>query len=251
MRKFYLIFFLLLFTSSLATAQTVRSTSFDDRQTCEKDKGVWRQFGNGCADSCEAKFDKTSICTQAITYSCECGKNKCWNGEKCSGMQDYKKFFVARNDKEKEKLEIAKKARKEMLEENTDSIISNIIQNKRTESGANPATGNSAANSNLSQFYDLNTPATNPAPAQAGSVPKNNQAPAPAGIGRNNQASPSQNSTVPVGQAVQDSVTGDQKVEIPLFFQKQQESKKAAEAAAKPVNVLDTLPGLPQIPLPN
>ena len=251
MRKFYLIFFLLLFTSSLATGQTVRSTSFDDRETCEKDRGVWREFGNGCADSCEAKFDKTSICTQAITYACECGKNKCWNGERCSAMQDYQKIFAVRQAREKERLAIAKRARQELLEENTDSIIGNIIENKRTES-TNPSTGVSGANSNISQFYDLN-----PAPVDAtGAAAPQNQAPAAAGMGQTAPVSQvpqvPQVPKVPVGQVVQDPVTGDQKVEIPLFFQKKQEAaKKAAEEAVKPETVLDTLPGLPQIPLPN
>lgn len=247
MRKFYLIFFLLLFTSSIATAQTVRSTSFDDRETCEKDRGVWREFGNGCADSCEAKFDKTSICTQALTYSCECGKNKCWNGERCTAMQDYQKIFTVRQAREKERLAIAKRARQEQLEENTDSIIGNIIENKRTES-TNPSTGISGANSNISQFYDLNQ-----APADASGAPApQNQAPAAAGMGQTAPvARAPQLPQVPVGQVVHDPATGDQKVEIPLFFQKKQEAKKAAEEAAKPTTVLDTLPGLPQIPLPN
>ena len=47
----------ILFTSSIASAQSTRHTSFDDRQLCDENNGVWREFGNGCADNCESKFD--------------------------------------------------------------------------------------------------------------------------------------------------------------------------------------------------
>lgn len=117
--------FLLLF-SITSHAQSTRFTSFDDRPICEDNKGVWREFGNGCVDECHSKFDKFSICTQAITYGCDCGKGRCWDGESCVTTKNYKKIFDAEKEEEKKILEAAKQKRLEQAKANEQSVIENL-----------------------------------------------------------------------------------------------------------------------------
>lgn len=51
-----------------------------DRQTsCAKNGGTWRDFPNTCADTCGPH----DSCGEAITDSCDCGKDKCWDGSSC------------------------------------------------------------------------------------------------------------------------------------------------------------------------
>jgi len=58
--------------------------SFTEQQVCENQGGEWKQFNNGCMDSCEYRRNPTNVmCTQALTFGCECGPDRCWNaGEK-------------------------------------------------------------------------------------------------------------------------------------------------------------------------
>lgn len=53
-------------------------------QACESSEGEWRTFNNGCVDSCALERNPELIlCTQALTDGCDCGIDKCWNGESC------------------------------------------------------------------------------------------------------------------------------------------------------------------------
>lgn len=49
---------------------------------CKDSGGLWRQFNNGCVDSC-SNVDGSMLCTQAFTFGCDCGSDKCWNGDSC------------------------------------------------------------------------------------------------------------------------------------------------------------------------
>ena len=78
-----------------------RPTTFDDRPDCEKSQGIWREFGSGCVDNCLKKIDPYNIvCTSALTYGCECGKNRCWNGEKCVAIQEYQLEYSKQQEQE-------------------------------------------------------------------------------------------------------------------------------------------------------
>jgi len=44
-------------------------------EQCETGGGEWRLFNNGCVDSCGSK---PRICTQAVTWGCDCGATKCY-----------------------------------------------------------------------------------------------------------------------------------------------------------------------------
>jgi uncharacterized protein YbcV (DUF1398 family) len=84
--------FLIIFFSKDAFADIVRSTTFDDRLSCEKSRGSWRDFGNSCVDKCAFKFDKYAVCAYAITFGCDCGKNRCLHEDKCILVDEYKKI---------------------------------------------------------------------------------------------------------------------------------------------------------------
>jgi len=56
----------------------------DAELECARVEGNWREFGNGCVDSCDlARNPETILCIQALTYGCDCGPGRCWNGESC------------------------------------------------------------------------------------------------------------------------------------------------------------------------
>ncbi len=45
--------------------------------------GTWREFSNGCVDSCSYERNEEVFCSQAITEGCDCGIDMCWNGKEC------------------------------------------------------------------------------------------------------------------------------------------------------------------------
>ena len=53
----------------------------DTKEACTVTGGVWKQFGNGCADLCGSEGQDT--CTMMVIESCDCGTNQCWNGKRC------------------------------------------------------------------------------------------------------------------------------------------------------------------------
>lgn len=53
-----------------------------NERNCVAGGGAWREFGNGCVDSCEAARNPMTGCTQSLTFGCDC-ENGCWNGESC------------------------------------------------------------------------------------------------------------------------------------------------------------------------
>lgn len=113
--------------SYTALCQTIRFTSFDDRPICEEIKGVWRQFGNGCADQCHAKFDQFTMCSQALTYACDCGKGRCWDGETCILMRDYKKNYDKEVKEEQKILDAEKDKRKDAAKESEQKIMIQML----------------------------------------------------------------------------------------------------------------------------
>ena len=92
----------MLFLNKNSFANIVRSTTFDDRLACEKSRGSWRDFGNSCVDKCTYKFDKYAVCAYAITYGCDCGKNRCLYEDKCIPVSEYKKIDDEKIIKDKE-----------------------------------------------------------------------------------------------------------------------------------------------------
>lgn len=61
------------------TASGPDSDTVDEEQACLDEGGEFVEFSDGCADFCDTDAD--SICTQAITESCDCGDGFCWNAD--------------------------------------------------------------------------------------------------------------------------------------------------------------------------
>ena len=55
----------------------------DPIQECLRMGGEWKQFPNGCIDSCYSQENSGIFCTQALTEGCECGQNSCWDTNTC------------------------------------------------------------------------------------------------------------------------------------------------------------------------
>lgn len=53
----------------------------EQEQLCEAAGGIWREFSDGCMDTCESQTGEAVLCTQAFTYGCDCGSNQCWDNE--------------------------------------------------------------------------------------------------------------------------------------------------------------------------
>ncbi|MCE3254930.1 MAG: hypothetical protein K0R25_424 [Rickettsiaceae bacterium] len=104
MKKF--LFFILIFYSTNALARTAW---VDNKASCEKTKGIWKLFGNSCADNCDSKFD-ISYCISVSTYHCECGTSKCWDGNQCISNE------IAKLDWEERTKELKKKRLAELKE---------------------------------------------------------------------------------------------------------------------------------------
>lgn len=115
----------LLFGNS-SFAQNFRSTTFDQRTICEKDQGVWREFGNGCVDSCRSKFNKFTMCTSALTYGCDCGTNRCWYDGKCVANDEYQKTYDLEKSKENVRLEKLKQQRRQKYDHNRRMIVKRL-----------------------------------------------------------------------------------------------------------------------------
>ncbi len=53
------------------------------QERCTTTGGTWKEFSNGCRDSCRYARSPDILCTQAFTMGCDCGEDECWNGEEC------------------------------------------------------------------------------------------------------------------------------------------------------------------------
>ncbi len=87
---------ILIFISSKAIAFEAEKLS--PRLKCEKSNGVWREFGDSCADTCYLDRGRNRSCFSNIESSCDCLKGKCWNGEKCIKNETYQENEL-RNEK--------------------------------------------------------------------------------------------------------------------------------------------------------
>jgi hypothetical protein len=49
------------------------------KNNCGVMNGTWELFQSDCSDLCLYARNPTWMCGAAMTYSCECGKDRCWN----------------------------------------------------------------------------------------------------------------------------------------------------------------------------
>ena len=58
----------------------------DSQRECEKVEGTWKYYSNTCVDSCSVARMANNEgfgCGAAFTWGCDCGEDKCWNGNTC------------------------------------------------------------------------------------------------------------------------------------------------------------------------
>jgi hypothetical protein len=231
MRKIlYLFLFLHIITAQFSFAQTVRHTSFDERENCQALKGVWREFGNGCVDRCKAKMNPMMLCSMAITYGCDCGKDRCWDGKQCVNIADFKVIFDEEERIRKEHSTIEKEKRKEAFMANRRAIV-------RKLKGTQLPSGQASTKENQAS----------------------NEAKEPHNTGESNTTSHMSAVEKLLKTEPESTPSNNRKFQIPPFFLKKQEAeKKAAEAKAatkeenesKPVEEAGAFQ-LPNIPLPD
>lgn len=200
-----------IFFSFSSSAQIARSTTFDDRPSCEENKGVWRQYGDGCVDECEPKLDKFSICTRAVTFGCDCGKGRCFDEGTCVSFKDYKKKYDARQAEEKKILDAAKEKRKAELIANQSTITNNLI--------AKAQQAPVSAQNNYADFY--RDKVAEPIPVEAvTTIPTNI---IPSGVTKID----------PPIAAAPTIVIQNSNAEIPPLFLQQEKARKEAEQQAE------------------
>jgi hypothetical protein len=230
--------FFVIFSSDVF-AQTIRPTTFDSRNICENSKGVWRQFGNGCADNCEAKFDRFNICTQALAFSCDCGKNRCWNGDACVSMSEYKKVYDVEQEKSQKLLDEAKEKRKADATANKAAIMARFLPKDENGNPIQPAQ-NVATNPSLPEPQKPNDPEIPTSPITV--------------------ITPDRITEIQPQEEQVKSEDLDKKVELPPFIlkkiakeeaEKQQNEQQKKVEDSKPLIEKSLPPGLPVIPLPN
>jgi hypothetical protein len=164
MKKIVKLLLLIFLGTTDVFAQVIRSTTFDNREICEKEGGVWRQFGNGCVDSCKAKLDRFTVCSMALTYGCDCGKERCLDDNKCVKISDYKEIFDKEQKAEKEKQEKQKEARKDQYRNVRNYMLSDLSKTKDLENNKSNEQGffkkdnqvKTESNNNLEQFKNNN-----------------------------------------------------------------------------------------------
>ncbi|MFT7088052.1 MAG: hypothetical protein ACJAZX_001507 [Rickettsiales bacterium] len=109
MRQFLFLTFLFLsigvFYGANIKDASARKAYVDNKEICRQDKGLWRIFNNDCADKCDNKFEY-SACARTRIFACDCGVNKCWNGDKCVSEKAAQALWF----KETEPLREARKA---------------------------------------------------------------------------------------------------------------------------------------------
>ncbi|MDA7705062.1 hypothetical protein N8772_01100 [Rickettsiales bacterium] len=75
LRKF--IFYISIFLSFEVFA------SDSNKALCTASDGLWRVFNHNCFDKCAKIIDKNTPCYRLLEYGCDCGVDKCWQGNKC------------------------------------------------------------------------------------------------------------------------------------------------------------------------
>ena len=239
-KKFVLLFFFL-FSATLANAQYARQTSFDDRQICDENKGVWREFGNGCGDSCESKFDKYDICTSAITYACDCGKGRCWHENKCLSIASYKKIFDKENEEKEKFLEAKVRERQERIK--NDPTLNNYLQNLYVKKDATQ----NAPNQGAAAAAQPNT-ITQAAPQLIATQPMGGAVTQVQGVRASaDSAGAGGSAATVVGNPPAADASGNQEIKVPPAFLKQEQEK---QKAANSSSANGAPPALPVIPLP-
>ncbi|MDD5178501.1 MAG: excalibur calcium-binding domain-containing protein [Candidatus Nanoarchaeia archaeon] len=74
-----------------------QTPELSSEERCINAGGEWLYFSSGCADSCGSQRREDVVCTTAMTWGCECGGDKCWNGYGCEKTIPDKKGIVLKD----------------------------------------------------------------------------------------------------------------------------------------------------------
>lgn len=234
--RFLTLAILLIFYSSSAISSD-RETSFSEKPNCEKQSGVWRQFGNSCVDNCRPKFDQFSICAQAITYGCDCLQDKCHDDGKCVLMDDYKVKYDEIVEKRKEQLKYYKEIRKDEFLANRQAILQRIIAPPNPEG----QDGNSQNNTNNNGVANNNN-----------NIQNNNNSSRYTANDPNIAKSPNYiDNSAPIELLIKPAISTDDNFQVPPFFSQAQEQavKKVEEEERLKQQQNDDGLALPQVPI--
>jgi len=135
MRKFSLLIILIFYSQFNNLNSFAKNAWVDKKEVCEASGGNWRLFNNNCGDSCESKFS-LPICTSILIYNCDCGNDKCLDGDKCISDKIAQRFW-------KEKAEEDKIKRKKELEDlKINPQVATIATKLPPDNNSKPSTTN-------------------------------------------------------------------------------------------------------------
>lgn len=128
--------FLLIFIFGIQTSFAL--DNFDVREVCESENGVWREFGNECANNCALDRGRQRMCVPAITYACDCPEGQCWDYYQCI---DKREFQARALEEEDDRIIGLKKSNPELFIDRRVGIDREINKNPKKYS-ANSANAN-------------------------------------------------------------------------------------------------------------
>jgi len=79
--KILLIFHILFLNFNYSFAKQQEKQELSSQSRCEQQEGLWKNFGNGCADSCFKYENERVMCTMAFVWACDCGEGSCYDSE--------------------------------------------------------------------------------------------------------------------------------------------------------------------------
>ena len=61
-----------------------RNYPHQTKELCEAGGATWKMFNTGCHDECyNIRSTDPVKCTLAFSEGCDCGPDKCWDGQTC------------------------------------------------------------------------------------------------------------------------------------------------------------------------
>ena len=147
---------------SASYADDSRFDSFEKRESCIKNNGIWREFGNSCSDFCSTKFSKFRVCASVITYGCDCSDNGCFDQKtsSCRSIEDARQEYEFKKKQQEDKIRQEREARKLIRIQHQRKVMKDLLdrrsipledQNRNGNSNQDPA---ALSRDNLSSFFN-------------------------------------------------------------------------------------------------
>jgi hypothetical protein len=77
---------------SIPASSTSPKPAVEDnsQKLCLESNGLWKQMPTPCQGTCDyerkVKAGQGPLCAQMIIQGCDCGTDKCWNGQSCEAL---------------------------------------------------------------------------------------------------------------------------------------------------------------------